>query len=261
MSNHPAFEILRPDAKSSILILCDHASNAVPASVNGGTLGLPDADMNRHIAYDVGARGVVEHLSEILDAHAAFSKFSRLVIDPNRGEDDPTLLMKLYDGSIISGNRNADATEKERRLNLFHRPYHEAVKQQIDHMISDGRMPALVSIHSFTPKLRNKPMRPWHLGVLWDEDDRLARPFIEYFAKDQNIIVGDNEPYSGELQGDTMYFHGTQRGLPHILIEIRHDLIDTPDGQQKWAERIAPAIQMALNALKQEITDGQANRD
>lgn len=256
MSNHPAFEIRHPDAKSSILILCDHASNAVPNTVNGGTLGLPEADMNRHIAYDVGARGVVEHLSDILDAHAVFSRFSRLVIDPNRGEDDPTLLMKLYDGSIIPGNRDADDAEKERRLNLFHRPYHQAVKAQIDHMISEGRVPALVSVHSFTPKLRNKPMRPWHLGVLWDKDDRLVHPFIKHFANDQDIIVGNNEPYSGELQGDTLYFHGTQRGLPHILIEIRHDLIDTPDGQRKWAECIAPAIWMALNELQQEVIDG-----
>lgn len=247
------YEILNENAKASVLLVCDHASNAVPTSVE--SLGLPDADMARHIAYDVGARGVVQHLSELLDAHAVLSKFSRLVIDPNRGEDDPTILMKLYDGSIISGNRHADAAEKERRLDLFHRPYHTALKHQIDLMIADGRTPALVSIHSFTPQLKNRPMRPWHLGVLWDKDDRMAKPFMEYFAGDADIVVGDNEPYSGELQGDTMYFHGSTRGLPHILIEIRSDLIETPEDQYKWADRIAPAIWMALNAVK-ENSDG-----
>ncbi len=252
MTDHPAFEILNPDAKSPVLLVCDHASNMVPASINGGTLGLPDSDMARHIAYDVGVRRVVETLSRLLDAHAVLSRFSRLVIDPNRGEDDPTILMKLYDGSIIPGNRHADSEEKARRIALFHRPYHDAITHQIDAMIADGRTPALVSIHSFTPKLRNRPPRPWHLGVLWDKDDRLAKPFMSYFKDDPDILVGDNEPYSGELQGDTMYYHGTRRGLPHILIEIRHDLIDTESGQDAWAERIAPAIWMALNSLEEE---------
>ena len=176
MPNYPAFEILNPNGKTPVLLVCDHASNTVPDSVNGGTLGLPDHDMERHIAYDVGARGVTEHLTELLDAHAIVSRFSRLVIDPNRGEDDPTILMKLYDGSIIPGNRYADDAEKERRIAQFHRPYHEALHRQIDMMVAEGRTPALVSIHSFTKELKNRPLRPWHLGVLWAHDGRLASP-------------------------------------------------------------------------------------
>ncbi len=256
MSDSPPFEILNPDAKSPVLLVCDHASNRVPDTVNGGTLGLPDSDMTRHIAFDVGAAAVTRHLAGLLDAHAILSRFSRLVIDPNRGEEDPTILMKLYDGSIIPGNRHADAAEKERRLALFHRPYHAALSAQIDHMISDGRTPALVSIHSFTKQLNGRPPRPWHLGVLWDKDARLAKPFMDYFAGDPDIVVGDNEPYSGELRGDTMYYHGTARGLPHILIEIRNDLIRTETGQQAWADRIAPAIWTALETARKETDIG-----
>jgi len=255
MPTYPAFEILNETAKSSVLLICDHASNTVPECVNGGDLGLPAADMNRHIAYDVGAYGVTKHLSEILDAHAVLSRFSRLVVDPNRGEDDPTILMKLYDGSIIPGNRHADAAEKERRLARYYRPYHKALEHQIDLMIEQGRSPAVVSIHSFTKQLKNRPPRPWHLGVLWDDDDRLAKPFMEYYRNDPDVCVGDNEPYSGELEGDTMYYHATSRGIPHILIEVRNDLIETPEGQLKWADRIAPALWMALEKLK-ENTDG-----
>jgi len=256
MPSSPAFEILAQDAESPILLICDHASNRVPPEVNNGTLGLPDSDMNRHIAYDVGAAEVVQHLSKLLNAHAILSRFSRLVIDPNRGEDDPTILMKLYDGSIIAGNRHADAAEKERRLALYHRPYHEALSAQIDAMIRDGRAPALVSIHSFTPQLRGRPLRPWHLGVLWDKDDRLVKPFLRYFADDPDIKVGNNEPYSGELRGDTMYHHATLRGLPHILIEIRNDLIRDADGQKQWAERLAPAIWTAFETANKEQENG-----
>ncbi|MEE9452926.1 MAG: N-formylglutamate amidohydrolase [Paracoccaceae bacterium] len=254
--HHPAFEILNPDARSAVLLVCDHASNFIPDSVANGDLGLSKADMTRHIAYDVGAHEVTTHLAEILDAHAILSRFSRLVIDPNRGEDDPTILMKLYDGSIIEGNRHADAPEKERRLKLFHRPYHHAISTQIDTMISKGRAPVIVSVHSFTKQLKNRPPRPWHLGVLWDKDARLAKPFMEYYADDPDICIGDNEPYSGELRGDTMYFHGTARDIPHILIEVRNDLIETPNGQHKWAERIAPALWMALKTMEKDDIDG-----
>ena len=249
MTEHKAFEIHNADGKSPILLLCDHATNMVPRSVNDGTLGLPDADMNRHIAYDLGAREVVRHLSDILDATALMSRFSRLVIDPNRAEDDPTILMKLYDGSIIPGNRYADAVEKQRRIELFHRPYHQAITDQIDSKIAQGQVPVLVSIHSFTPQLRGRSRRPWHLGVLWDSDGRIPGPFMEYFAQDPDVVVGDNEPYSGQLQGDTMYQHGTSRNLPHVLIEIRHDLIETEETQFQWADRIAPALWTAMEGL------------
>jgi hypothetical protein len=127
------------DRTSRWVITCDHASNRVPPDVGGGDLGLPPADMERHIAYDVGAAGVARALAEALDAPVILSDFSRLVIDPNRGEDDPTLLMKVYDGSIIPANRHADAAEVERRLARYHRPYHTAIESLIASRYKPGR--------------------------------------------------------------------------------------------------------------------------
>ena len=202
--------------------------------------------MNRHIAFDPGAEAVSRHLAQAMNAPAILSRFSRLVIDPNRGPDDPTLVMQLYDGSIIPGNRRVDAAEVARRKALAYDPYHDAITTQIDAMQARDVQPNLIAIHSFTPQLRGKDPRPWHIGVLWDRDDRLARPLIEALAADPEITVGDNEPYSGQLRGDCMYRHGTLRGLPHVLIELRNDLIAQPAEQMAWAARLAPLLQRLL---------------
>ncbi|WP_112320390.1 N-formylglutamate amidohydrolase [Oceanibium sediminis] len=246
----PPFEILAADAPGPALLMCDHASNAIPKDVNGGDLGLSAADMNRHIAFDVGAAGVTRRLSVEMNAPAVLSRFSRLVIDPNRGEDDPTLLMKLYDGSIIPANRHADAAEIARRRVAYYDPYHRAVTEQIDRMLGTGVTPQIVSIHSYTPKLRGKALRPWHIGILWDRDGRLALPLIERLSAEPDLVVGDNQPYSGQLQGDSMYRHGTQRGLPHVLIEIRNDLIAEPRDQAAWAARLAPILLSLMPAAR-----------
>lgn len=237
------FFIHGEDRPGRWLVTCDHATNTVPPFVNGGDLGLPREDMERHIAYDVGAYAVAQHLGTLLDAPVIASNFSRLVIDPNRGEDDPTLLMKLYDGSVIPANRNADAAERERRLNACYRPYHEAL----------GRMAGLphaviLSVHSFTRQLRGRDPRPWEVGVLYAEDDRLARPLIELLEAEGDIVVGDNQPYSGHLPGDAIDKHAIQNPRPNVLIELRNDLIADHEGQKHWAERLAPILQAALQA-------------
>lgn len=151
-----AYRIIGEERNSRWLITCDHASNRVPEAIGGGSLGIAEEDMSRHIAYDPGAAGVAVALGEALDAPVILSNFSRLVIDPNRGEDDPTLVMKLYDGTIIPGNRRADAVEIERRLDLLYRPYHAAYERLA------ARRPdtVIVAIHSFTPSLRGRPPRP-----------------------------------------------------------------------------------------------------
>lgn len=242
MSGHPAFELLAPEARGPALVLSDHASNLVPDWVNGGTLGVSAADMARHIAYDVGAAGVTRALARHLKAPAILSRFSRLVIDPNRGDDDPTLVMKLYDGSIIPANRRLGPAEVAERKARLYDPYHAAITAQIDAMLANGITPHLVSVHSFTPQFLGRPSRPWHVGILWDRDDRLARPLIDRLSEDPGLCVGDNEPYSGQLRGDCMYRHGTLRGLPHVLIEIRNDLIESDAEQEVWAERLAPVF-------------------
>jgi predicted N-formylglutamate amidohydrolase len=234
-------EEINPEGRSRILLLCDHATNVVPAEVNGGDLGLPPEEMGRHIAYDIGARGVTLGLARLLDAPAVASRYSRLVIDPNRGEDDPTLVMRLYDGTLIPANRHVAAAEVERRLQAYHRPYHDAVAAAIDRMTASGRQPALVAIHSFTPRLRGRDPRPWQIGILWHRDGRIAIPLMARL-RSEGLCVGDNEPYSGQLEGDSMSRHGTGRNLPHVLIELRQDLIAEPEGQRLWAERLAPVL-------------------
>ena len=232
---------------TGLILLCDHARNAVPPEI--GDLGLPALDMGRHIAWDVGARGVTLGLAARLGAGAVLSTYSRLVIDPNRSEDDPTLVMRIYDGSIIPANRHIDQTEIERRKHAYHRPYHAAIREAIDEIAEVGGKPVLVSMHSFTPRFKGRSQRPWHVGLLWDRDDRLLRPLLARLQTEEGLVVGDNEPYSGQLQGDCLWTHGTSRGLPHVLIEIRNDLIETPDDQADWAARLAPMIREAVATM------------
>jgi predicted N-formylglutamate amidohydrolase len=230
------------DRPSRWVITCDHASNRVPPDVNGGDLGLPREDMERHIAYDVGAAGMARALGEALDAPVILSDFSRLVIDPNRGEDDPTLLMKVYDGSIIPANRHADASEVERRLARYHRPYHRA----IEGLIASRRDAVVVAVHSFTPQFAGRAPRPWHVGVLYAGDTRLALPLLARLNAEADLCVGDNQPYSGHLPGDSLDRHGVQTGLPHVLIEVRNDLIEAQSAQRDWGQRLAPMLDAAL---------------
>lgn len=237
------FEIIGGNPDSRWLLACDHASNHVPAEVNGGTLGLPPEEMKRHIAYDIGAAGVTRRLAELLDAPAILGRFSRLVIDPNRGEDDPTLVMKLYDGTIIPGNRHVDAAEVERRLNAYHRPYHAAYAE-LAAQLDD---PVIVAVHSFTPRLYSRAPRPWHIGILhaaWDQ--RLSAPLLRLLRAEPDLCVGENEPYAGHLPGDSVDRHALQPGRMNALLEIRQDLIVEETGQNEWAERLAPLLQAAL---------------
>lgn len=225
-----------------MLITCDHAANTVPDTVNNGNLGLAPTDMARHIAYDVGAAGVTYALAEQLNAPAILSNFSRLVIDPNRGEDDPTLLMKLYDGTIIPGNRHADAAEREHRLNTCYRPYHAAQAE----MAARQNDTVLISIHSYTPQLNGYPIRPWHIGILHGKDSRLSTPLLARLNHEADLCVGENEPYGGHLDGDSVDRHAIAHGRPNTLIEIRNDLIETEEQQIAWANRLAPFLTEAL---------------
>ncbi len=240
--SYTPFTVTGAERKGPWVIACDHAANTVPPFINGGSLDLPAGDMGRHIAYDVGAKGVSLALGALLDAPVICSNFSRLVIDPNRGEDDPTLLMKLYDGTIIPANRHADATEKERRLDACHRPYHRALGALLD----AREAPALLTLHSFTPQLSGRPKRPWHVGVLHADDKRLSDPLLALLHQDQTLCVGRNEPYGGHLPGDTVDTHAIARGRHNTLVEIRNDLIQTDEQQAEWAKRLAPTLQEAL---------------
>ncbi|WP_414472017.1 N-formylglutamate amidohydrolase [Microvirga sp. M2] len=232
---HPV-EILEGTLESGILLLCDHASNAVPPDL--GDLGLPAGEFERHIAYDIGAAAVTRSLARRLDAPAILTRFSRLVIDPNRGRDDPTLVMRLSDGAVVPGNAKVDEAEIQRRIERFYDPYDAAISDAVHKAMASGHPPAIVTVHSFTPVWRGWP-RPWHVGILWDADDRYARPLLEGLAAEKGLVVGDNEPYDGALAGDTVDRHATIRGLANALIEIRQDLIASDEGAEEWAERFA----------------------
>lgn len=227
-------------ADAGLVIICDHAGNAFPPGY--GTLGLPERELERHIAYDIGAAAVTRLLAAHFRVPAVLTRFSRLLIDPNRGNDDPTQIMRLSDGAIIPGNRHLDDAERQKRRDLFYTPYHQAIDRVLDRCVTRGVTPTILSMHSFTESWKGVP-RPWHVGILWDRDPRLARPLIEAFAAEGDLIVGDNEPYKGSLEGDSLWQHGTSRGLPHALIEVRQDLIRDAAGQQAWARRIAKVIE------------------
>jgi predicted N-formylglutamate amidohydrolase len=241
-----AFELLEPAArKADIFFVCDHASNKVPKAC--GTLGLEEGAFEAHIAYDIGAAQVTRALSAAYGAPAVLARWSRLLIDLNRGADDPTLIMKLSDGRIIPGNREADAAEIEKRIGLYYRPYHAAIAGEIEKLRGVGVIPTIISIHSFTPVWKGF-RRPWDVGVLWDKDGRLAYPLMTALAR-AGFTVGDNEPYKGELEGDCMYMHGSLNGLPHVLIEIRQDLVATLEAAEKFAARLKPIIDEALKGM------------
>ncbi len=234
------FEIIEGNRAGGMLIVADHAKRDMPDEY--GDLGLPAAEFDRHIAYDIGVEMVTRRLAGITGAPAVMCGFSRLLIDPNRGEDDPTLIRQVYDGTVIAGNYPMSEEERQRRLDRFYRPYDDAVGALMSSVAeASGRSPFIVSMHSFTPVMQGRP-RPWHVGILWDSDPRAPLPLIEALAADGSLVVGDNEPYDGALRGDTMFRHAIVNGFAHVLIEIRQDLIGTQAGADEWSRRLAPML-------------------
>lgn len=231
---------------SPILVICDHARNTIPSDFE--KLGLDDAAINSHIAFDLGAADLAQELADRLRCRAVLSNFSRLLIDPNRGLDDPTLVMKLSDGQIIPGNRwvdrHHDGAALAERIERFYRPYHGAVSEAIEALIAAGLVPIIVSIHSFTP-IWQDALRPWQAAILWDSDRRLRDHMMAHFVEYPEICFGDNEPYSGRLKNDTLYRHATARGLPHGLIEVRQDITTDAVQRADWADRLAAIIEKA----------------
>jgi predicted N-formylglutamate amidohydrolase len=242
----PAFETVPGPLDAGALIVCDHAANAIPPGY--GMLGLPRAALERHIAYDIGAANVTRALAAELGAPAVLSTFSRLLIDPNRGLDDPTLVMRFSDGAIVPGNALADAREIARRSAQFWAPYRGAIESKVEAMLATGQPPAIVSIHSFTGVMRGA-QRPWKIGILWDRDGRIPKPLIEALAAEPELSadqVGDNEPYAGALPGDTIDAIATPRGLANVLIELRQDLIAEKRHALDWAARLARLMRPIL---------------
>ena len=235
------------DGDCRFLILCDHASNYVPPELD--CLGLPAEALERHIAYDIGALAVAERIAETLNCPLVAAQFSRLLIDPNRGLDDPTLVMKLSDGAIIPANRAVDPfgdrAAWQARIDDYYTPYNQAIEAALARAKGQNIAPIILSVHSFTPHWRGVA-RPWQAAVLWDKDDRLRNVMTQHMAQTPEIIFGDNEPYTGRLKNDCLYRHATMNGLPHALIELRQDEISAPEGQAYWADRMVAILTDAV---------------
>ncbi|QGP78480.1 N-formylglutamate amidohydrolase [Sphingobium sp. CAP-1] len=214
-----------------LLIVADHASAHVPADID---LGIDAALLNAHIAIDIGVAEVSALLSAQLGCPAILGGVSRLVIDLNREEDAPGLLPVMSDGHAIAGNRHADLTD---RMLRFHHPYHHQVAALLDGMTA----PFILSVHSFTPRLASDPgqLRPWDIGVLYNQDDRAARIAIPLLEA-AGLIVGDQLPYSGQLLNATMNRHAEANGIPYLGIEMRQDLVSDAAGQKRFADMIGP---------------------
>jgi predicted N-formylglutamate amidohydrolase len=240
----PPYSIFNAEGSARVLLVCDHAGRAFPAQMN--RLGLADWVLEQHVAWDIGSGDVARHLAKRLDAPLVHTNYSRLVIDANRSPDDPTLCAPLSGGIAIPGNIDLSVEQRRARRAAFFDPYHAAIAAQLDTMHTRNGVPALIAVHSCTPVF-DQIIRPWHVGVLWDKDPRIAAPLLRRLNGLVGVCVGDNEPYSGRDPHDyTIDHHGEANRIPHVAIEIRQDLIDTPDGARRWADLLADALQGIL---------------
>ncbi|WP_252181083.1 N-formylglutamate amidohydrolase [Azospirillum sp. B4] len=236
----PAVSVMNPHGAAPVVLLCEHASHRVPNRL--GTLGVPVADRERHIAWDIGAEAVTRELARCLDAPAVIAGYSRLVVDLNRPLNSPTLMPAVSDGTPILANQALTESDRQARLDALFHPYHAAVHACVDAKRAAGQVPAIISVHSFTPVM-DGVRRPWHLGVLWDQDGRLPLPLLDLLRAQPGVVVGDNAPYSGrDGHGYTLNTHSTRPGLPGVLIEIRQDLIGDTAGVARWASLLADAL-------------------
>jgi len=240
-------EVANLHAASPLLVLCDHASNALPAQL--GDLGLAPSLLRRHIAWDAGAADVAAQLAVRFDATLIKGGYSRLVIDLNRHPGDPGSVPEVSDGYPIPGNRGLGAARIERRRELFFWPYHDAVDAALGRIRARGQVPLLIAVHSFTPAPQScdRP-RPWHVGVLWEGDARVSLPLLERLHAEPDLCVGDNQPYHPRHPaGFTVDVHALSRGYPHVLLEIRKDQINTPAGALRWAQRLGDILASVLS--------------
>ena len=237
----PPYTIINQQGKGKILLVCDHASNTMPKILD--KLGLDDAALGQHIAYDIGSKKLINHLSEHLDAPAVLAGYSRLVVDLNRSLEDASVMPEVSDNTVIKGNQNMSDEHRNARIHSFYAPYRKAVDMMLGRFKQRQIVPAFISIHSFTPEISGFS-RPWHAGVLWDKDPRIAVPLMRNLcAHPDGFHIGDNEPYSGKHLADyTIDHHAEATGLPHVSIEVRQDLINTEAGAERWASILDDAL-------------------
>jgi predicted N-formylglutamate amidohydrolase len=251
MSRQPLLDPDEPDpvtfdnetGRSVFFLTCDHAGRAIPRGLD--RLGLPEPETRRHIAWDIGIGAVGRQLSRLLNAAVVLQTYSRLVIDCNRDPKVPSSIPEISEMTEIPGNRGLDESARTARVETIFQPYHDTIAAALNRRKAADRITVLVALHSFTPVFKGVA-RPWHAAVLYNRDARLAHPLFKLLSAEDGLAVGDNEPYAvSDLTDYTVPVHGERRGLPHVEIEIRQDLITEPAGQNAWAKRLARLLPAA----------------
>jgi predicted N-formylglutamate amidohydrolase len=242
------FEVAGREGRSPFVVTCDHAGRRLPRAL--GSLGLSAAELATHVAWDIGAGGVARRLAATLDAFVACQVYSRLVIDCNRPLAAPDSIVTLSERTVVTGNQNlAPDAAAARARELFH-PYHDQIRSELDRRRQKDLPSVLIAVHSFTPVFLEKA-RPWHVGVLFNRDARLAEPLLQLLRAEGDLVVGCNEPYAASVQTDfSIVHHAEDRGLPYVEIEIRQDLIADEAGQIAWAARLARLLRAASPSAK-----------
>jgi predicted N-formylglutamate amidohydrolase len=239
LSSHdpPTFRVIDGRETSPYLIVCDHAGRAIPAVL--GSLGLPEHELERHIAWDIGVAGLGERLASELDAWLILQEYSRLVIDCNRPLTSPDSIVQQSEHTVVPGNLAISPEQAQVRAHCIFEPYHARIRRELSERGARGAATILIFLHSFTPEFKSVK-RAWHAGVLYNRDTRLAEPLLRALRAEPELLVGDNEPYAAsEVTDYGLVEHGERRGLPHVELEVRQDLLATADGQQLWAARLA----------------------
>jgi len=237
-------ELLNGDATAGLVVLCEHASNHIPEAYQ--QLGLTDDDLASHIAWDIGAADVTRRMCDMMKVSGVLASASRLLIDPNRGADHPTLVPLVSDKTSVPANRDLTPAAIALRKATVYDPFHRAADQVIERHLAEGTTPLIVGMHSFTPEM-NGEVRPWQIGFLWDKDPRLAQAMIGLIERETDLTVGQNQPYSGHDLYYSMQRHGAARGLPQTTIEIRQDLLADPSMVQQWAALLADLLDECMS--------------
>jgi len=244
----PVIRIARAAGRSAFLIVCDHGGRAIPRRLH--ELGLTEEVLGTHVAWDLGVAELGERLSERLDAFLIVNGHSRLVIDVNRPLGAADSIATLSERTRIAANENLESEETRRRFEEVFRPYHERIGEELDARTAREVPSVLIALHSFTPVYLDE-VRPWHVGVLYGRDPRLARHVLAELRRDPGLVVGDNQPYEVSDATDyTIVVHGERRGIPHVALEVRQDLLACEDGVESWAERIANVLEESLRRLE-----------
>ncbi len=236
----------RAAGASDFIIICDHAGNLMPNSL--GNYGLTASDFEQHLAYDIGALAVSRFLSDALDAELLYQRYSRILIDCNRPPHSPEAFVTFMDGVHIARNERLDLQQIASRIAEIFLPYHARMETVIMQRLAAGRPPVVVSVHSFTPDHSDHPgARPWHIGVLFNRDSRFALAVIAALEAEGDLVVGVNQPYGIDDDGDyAIPVHCERLGLLHVELEIRQDLISQPKGQKDWGKRLSRVLPASL---------------